>query len=265
MKLYNILKGTLLLSVLAAAGCSEVTLDKYNGEENSVYFGMINTNPSKKSTFLDSTTFSFGEYVDLSDTTIYLRVNAMGDVYDVDRSFEYEVIDSLTTAVADVFYSLPERVCVIPANETCGYIPVKLHSCDEMKKRSMYYLAIQLKPNNNFNLDLKFEYVDKTNKQYVELTRHWLGMSMKIQKPASWFQVEPYFLDFSGDKYRLINQLCKLTKEDWVDMQFYNAEAYWVAVRNHLQKNIDAGTPIMEENDRTGKKQVMKVRGLTGI
>lgn len=127
------------------------------------------------------------------------------------------------------------------------------------------YLTLQLKPSTDFTLNLKQEYVDKENGKYVELLRHWIGVSSRVQKPVSWYRVESFFLDFTSDKYNLINELCHLTKNDWDSMQSYLAEAYWVAVRNHLQVNINAGTPVMERNERTGRMQVMKVKGLTGV
>lgn len=265
MKKRFIYSGILLAGICLWGACSEVGLDTYQPDQNSVYFGMLNGKRSEKNVFVDTTRFSFGDYENTPDTVIYIRVNALGGVSTVDRTFEYEVVDSLTTAIEGVFYTLPEEACVVPANQTFGLIPVHIYYSTQMKASPMYYLVLQLKPNEYFNLDLKLEYVDKTNKQYVQLTRHWVGMSSRIQKPAKWFQVEQYFLDFSSDKYKLINQLCKLNKTDWDNMAFYIAEAYWVAVRNYLQEQINAGTPVMEENDRTGKKQIMKVKGLTGV
>lgn len=254
-----------LVSMFCWGGCSTVGFDTYDTAQNSVYFGMTNPNTSQKNVFVDTTVFSFGEFEKVTDTVIYIRVNALGGFFDTDRTFEYEVVDSLSTAIEGDIYTLPEKTGVIPANATCGYIPVRMHNTAALKKRAMFYLVLQLKPNENFNLDLKLEYVDKVNNNFVQLTRHYVGISNRIQQPESWYKVSGYFLDFSSDKYKLINELCHLVKEDWETMQFYTAEAYWVAVRNYLQERIDAGEPVMEEHPRTGRKQIMKVKGLTGI
>lgn len=257
--------GSLFLGIGLLGSCSKEGLETYESGRNSVYFGVENKIKTNPNVFVDTTIFSFGDHELVQDTILMIRVNALGDFSSVDREFEYEVVDSLTNAIEGTFYTLPEARCVIPAGSTCGYIPVHVYYSNEMKKLPMYYLVLQLKENVNFNLDLKLEYVDKLNDKYVQLTRHWVGISSRIQKPASWYKVEQYFLSFSSDKYKLINGLCHLTKEDWVDMQFYIAEAYWVAVRNYLQQQIDAGQPVMEENERTGRKQIMKVKGLTGV
>lgn len=263
-------RGLLFMVVLVAGlfcmeGCSKTGLDTYNISECDIYFGMENMNKGKKQVFVDTTTFSFGDYKDLPDTVVLIRVNALGGVSAQPRMFEFEVVDSLTTAIEGSYYTLDGNTGVIPANATCGYISVHLYYQENMKDRAMWYLTLQLKPGTDFTLNLKQEYVDKENGKYVELLRHWIGISSRIQKPASWFRVEAFFLDFTGDKYNLINEVCHLTRNDWDSMQSYIAEAYWVAVRNHLQVNIDAGTPIMERNERTGKMQIMKVKGLTGI
>lgn len=255
--------GILWITICCLGGCSKVGLSTYVPEETSVYFGMENTNRSLSNVFVDSTVFSFGDYTNITDTTLNIRVNALGGISPVDREFEFEVVDSLTTAKG--FYTITGNTGVIPANSTHTFIPIRLTYSDEMKKQPMFYLVLQLKPNANFNLDLPLEYVDKANDKYVHLTRHWVGVTSRIQKPKLWYVVEQYFLDFSSDKYKLINELCHLTKDDWSKMTFYIGEAYWVAVRNHLQKCIDEGNPVMQEDDRTGKKEYMKVKGLTGV
>lgn len=261
-----IFMGLLGIGIYFLGGCSKVGFDTYDVSESNIYFGMENTKKSQKNVFVDTTVFSFGEYENTSDTTIYIRVNAMGGLSEVERTFEYEVVDSMTTAKVGEFYELPEKTGIIPAGSTCGYIPVIIHNCNSMKDRATWFLVLQLKPNQNFNLDLKQEYVDNNNQQYVELTRHWVGMSARIQKPASWVHAaEQYFLEFSSDKYKLINQLCHLTKSNWDNMQYYLAEPYWIVVRNYLQKKIDQNDPVMERNERTGRLQIMKVKGLTGV
>lgn len=237
-------------------------LDTYEPGETSVYFGMKNGNRSLPNVFVDTTVFSFGEYTNLTDTTVNIQVNALGGISMEDREFEFEVVDSLTTAGG--FYTLTGTTGVVPAGETCGFIPVRLTYSDKMKKQPVFYVVLQLKPNANFNLDLKYEYVDKVNDKYVELTRHYVGVSSRIQKPKEWFRVEQYFLDFTSDKYKLINQLCELTKKDWDSMNFTVGESYWVVVRNYLQKRIDDGDPVMEE-DALGRKRKMVVKGLTGL
>lgn len=252
--------------ILLFSRCSKDGLDTYESTENSVYFGMENPTKATKNVFVDTTVFSFGDHEGVTDTIINIKVNALGGFFNRPRPFDFEIVDSLTTAIEGKHFTLSiEGQGVIPANEVCGYIPVRLTFTDDMKDKAMWYVVLQLKPSEEFSLDLKREYVDVSNDQYVELTRHWVGVTSRIQKPQRWYQVEQYFLDYSSDKYKLINEICHLEKKDWDDIKFYVAEAYWVAVRNYLQENIDAGHPIMERNERTGRKQVMKVKGLTGI
>lgn len=247
-------------------GCSQESLDTYDSSENSIYFGMENKSSAYSKVFLDTTVFSFGDHENITDTTVMIRVNALGGYFYEPREFEFEVVDSLTTAKEGIHFTLPEtRKGVIPAEATCGYIPVHITYNADMKNRAMWYLVLQLKPNRYFNLDLKLEYVDKNNDEYVQLTRHCIGISARIQQPESWFRVAEFFGTFSSDKYKLINMVCGLTKEDWEVMQRNIGEVYWIAVRNYLQLRIDAGDPVMEEDERTGRKQIMVVTGLTGI
>lgn len=247
-------------------GCSQEDLDTYDTSRNSIYFGMRNPSSATKNEFVDTTMFSFGDYENITDTTVMIWVNVLGGMVSEPREFEYEIVDSLTTAIEGVHFTIDGKgKGVIPGKAVGCYIPIHIIYSDGMKDRAAWYVVLQLKANANFNLDLKKEYVDKNNGTYIELTRHWVGMSARIQKPQRWYRVQQYFLDFSEDKYKLINQLCHLTKDSWDNMQFYIAEAYWVAVRNYLQERIDAGDPVMEKDERTGRMQPMKVKGLTGI
>lgn len=264
-KIAWILTGILLPGVYLLGGCSQEGLDTYDTSRNEIYFGMENRNKSQANVFVDTTVFSFGEFPNTPDTVIYIRVNALGGISAADRTFEYEVVDSLTTAQEGTFYALSETTGVIPADSTHGYIPVQIYNKVDMKKKPMYYLTLQLRENENFSLGLQQEYVDKLNDKYVQLTRHYVGMSVRVQKPANWYKVENYFLTFSEEKYKLINELCHLTREDWDNVRFYVFEVYWITVKNYLQDQINKGNPVMEEDMRTGRKTPMKVNGLTGI
>lgn len=127
----------LTAGLLGMGGCSKINLDTYNTSECDIYFGVENTNKGKKQVFVDTTTFSFGDYKDLPDTVVLIRVNALGGVSAQPRTFEFEVVDSLTTAIEGSYYTLDGYTGVIPANATCGYIPVHLYFRDDMKNQAM--------------------------------------------------------------------------------------------------------------------------------
>lgn len=266
MKKSGFLWLTMIWGSLLWSGCSKDDLDTYDPSRNSIYFGMLNPSSATNNVFVDTTLFSFADHEGVTDTVIQIQVNALGGFFNEPREFEYEIVDSLTTAVEGVHFTLPEeKKGIVPAQDACGYIPVHVLYSAGMKDRPVWYLALQLKPTKDFNLDLKLEYVDKNNNEYVQLTRHWLGMSSRIQKPERWYQIEQYFLDFSEDKYKLISQLCHLRKQDWDEITFYIAETYWIVVRNYLQKRIDEGNPVMVRDERTSRMKPMEVKGLTGI
>lgn len=239
--------------------CQEDALDVYSSAQSSIYFGMKNTNTALKNVFVDTTRFTFADFP-VTDTTLQLVVNVLGNYSEEPRAFKYEVVEDGTTAIAATQYELLEDDPVVLGKAIAGNIPVRL-KFDIALENTIVYLKLRLKANENFDLLLDKEYVDIQNGQCVNLLEHVIVFTAQVQAPQQWSK--DYFGVFSAKKYRLINQLCNKKPADWENLTMDDIEPMWVVVRNYLQEKMDKDDPLYEdEKDAQGNQVIMTVKGL---
>ena len=86
-----------------------------------------------------------------TDTTLSLKVNAVGEARDYDRVFNVAVVADSTTAVADQEYKDLSEQCVIKAGETSGLVNVTILRSDRVAEETVQ-LQLTLVPNEDFDL-----------------------------------------------------------------------------------------------------------------
>lgn len=140
----------------------------------------------------DSVLYTFRLYdKTVQEATINIVANLTGAMTDYDRTFELEVVDSLTNAPAG---SYEVGKCIMPANEYKVTVPVKVKrsvtGIDMAKKTAR--LALRVKPTN----DLGASVDDRVVYKIV-----WCDY---LIKPESWNIVSYYIGDFSQARFKFI-------------------------------------------------------------
>lgn len=164
---------------IATAVCMLFACEKgiptYSGEKN-VYF----------SNAADSSKISFAyEKENKNDSTINVRVYTTGPISDVDRPFKLTIIDSSTTAVSGVHYTLLNQGFVIKAGAAFVNLAFKLSRTAEMKSKS-YYINMVLEPNENFTTNYTWEYTNLKNKTRKQLMFYTIKIDDILSQPKAW-------------------------------------------------------------------------------
>lgn len=248
-----------------ALSCKESELITYPDGENSVYFGVENPNKSTANRFTDTTRFSFAELApNVKDSVITITVNALGNLADYDRLFEYTILKDGMTGVEGTDFERVKGATVIKAGQVSGTIKLKLKRTAEQVFTAVT-IRLQLIENSEFALDLKRETVDAINNKYVSLIEHTIVCADFVSEPSRWSQ-HGNLGDFTSDKYVLINQLCGLEAADWErSMIPSDRDVIWVITRNHLQSQIDRGLEFAVKERIPGGTRYMRVGGLKGL
>jgi len=169
----KILYIALCVIVVTQTSCSTDEI-KYFDSNNYVYFDeSVASGVSYPSL---SYTFAFQNST-VKETTYTIPVKFAGRFISKNATFTWNIVDSLTTAVAGKQYDLLDAgQQYIPANDSVGTAKIKLLRSSDMTNKS-YSIVLQLVPNENF----KIGPVDK-----VKIT-----VTDQIVKP-DWWTSSPY-------------------------------------------------------------------------
>lgn len=226
-----------ICTVWFMTGCSEDKLDIYNGR-NSIYFEVPDPIRASAGELTDTTRFSF---VDLAveDTLISIKVMVLGDIMGFDRYFKVGVIAEKTTALSGVNFSIEGDEFVVPADSVCGYVRVRLlHSTDLLD--TTYQIAFNLLPNDQFQLAVEKQVINKENNKYVDLLHHYLLFNDHLDKPLRW-DFQSLLGKWTPKKHLLINKLLDMKANDWNTIMPGQLTAISVYMRTYLQERIDQG------------------------
>lgn len=143
--LYLILMCTALIF---CAGCSTDEIDYFDSNEYISFNEPVASGQDYPSI---SYTFTFKD-ASVTTDTINIPVSFAGRYMDKDAEFTFKVIDTLTTAKADVHYRIlnPEKQ-IIPTHKNIGSAKILLIRTADMKTAS-YKLTLQLVENDKFKI-----------------------------------------------------------------------------------------------------------------
>lgn len=242
----------ILLFILSA--CSEDKLKLFDGPA-SLYFDQQSALGAR----LDTVAFSFG-LTSVNDTVFRIRVKGTGEVVDYDRSFRVEVERS-ENAREGVNYELPDEF-VFRANRSYDYLPVTLFRGGEDDDTTRF-ISFRLLPNDHFEVG-KLPYIlhGTNQKDTLDATRITLRFTSYMDKPLSWN--ESWLGYFSITKFILINDLCGISAQDWIDWGYAppigNMHAWIGMLENYLLMKLAEG-PEAAIKDPKGTKGYMTMRG----
>ena len=184
----------------------------------------------------DSVTFSFVAYAsDVTEKTIYVDAQVMGNVADHDRTVIIEVDPQLTTA-STAQYTAPTSV-VIPAGQAKGTFPVVLRRDASLQSKTVtLYLKVTA------NSDFKPGVNEENHIRFI-----WNDI---LSRPNNWSDLEPFFGAYSDVKYRFM-----LTNSDGAGdfstetMSWAQLMSYKIRFQNALNEYNAAhpGNPLTDE------------------
>jgi hypothetical protein len=147
----------------------------YSGEKN-IYFNNS----------LDSSKVSFAyDKENKKDSTINVRVYTTGPVSAVDREFKLTIIDTSTTAVKGVHYTILNEGFVIKAGAAFVNLAFKLNRTSDMTAKS-YYINMVLEPNENFTTNYTWEYTNLKLKTWKQLMFYTIKIDDMLAQPKAW-------------------------------------------------------------------------------
>jgi hypothetical protein len=195
-------------TALLLFACKKSTIPTYSGME-AIYF----SNSSDTSRIYDSSKITFAyDVLSKKDSTIRVRVYTTGQVKDYDREFKLTLIDSITTAVKDVNYSLVTNKLVIKAGTAFTYISFKLYRTPEMVSKT-YLINLLLEPNENFTTDYYWDWYNLTLKRGKSLLLYTITFDDIFSQPRNWFVDN--FGKFTRTKLNMLNAFFEIDMPQW--------------------------------------------------
>jgi hypothetical protein len=128
---------TLCLVATLFASCSKDEVDVFDSNN---YLSFKSSTISYTFTFLDAS---------VTDTLYKVPVQYAGRYMNQDANFTWQVVDSLTTAVAGTHYKLVDGQNIIPANKNAGTGEIHFMRTPDMKNTT-FVLTLQLVGNGTF-------------------------------------------------------------------------------------------------------------------
>lgn len=155
---------------LLVTGCKKEVEQMFDSPA-SVYFDFV---PERNEPRVDSVSFSFALFPGLATDTVFLPVRITGPRVNTDRKFKIAVVDSVTSAVADLHYKalLPEYT--MPADSGRVLVPIVLFSADPLLTEKTVRMKLKLVPSADFGV---------TTLSYDSAK---IIFSNRLEKPAWW-------------------------------------------------------------------------------
>lgn len=213
---------------LLLSACQE---NEMNGFENdgAVYFQL---NATDWTNTMDSVVYSFaGKGV--TEYTINLQVDLMGDAADYDREIGYRIDTDLTTAEEGLHYRPLEASYVLPAGAYSMQIPVTILGTDSRMENQMFQLAIRLEPSDDLGLGLSGRTLAR------------IQFSSMLTKPSYWDDMYMWG-DYSKVKHE---KLIELLGVDFpATYEEYSEDSYlWENYSNYLSQWFAENYPVNDE------------------
>ena len=199
----------ILLGLLSA--CQENKMDGFDSN-GAVYF---QTNPSDWNNLADSVLYSFAGK-DVTEKTLNLQVNLMGEAVGYDRKFRL-VVDQEKDA-----YSVQ--------------IPVILLRGDALMEKEILQLTLKLEASDDLQPGLTQRIVTR------------ILVTDMYMKPAYWERLWMWG-DYSVKKHSLLLELFEVDFPETVD-EYYDDYYLWSARANMISQYVEENYPVLDENNQ---------------
>ena len=210
------------------AGCQENEMTGFE-KDGAVYF-QIDANYWTNTG--DSVVYSFaGKGV--TEYTVNLQVDLMGEAVDWDREVRVSIDPELTTAEEGTHYRALEASYVLPAGAYNMQIPVTILGTDPRMENQAFQLAIRLEPSDDLELGLS----------YRTLAR--IQFSSMLTMPYYWDEF--YWGPYSKVKHEKLIELLGVDFPATED-EYYADYELWDVYCNYLSQWFAENYPVEDEN-----------------
>ncbi|MDR2284693.1 MAG: DUF4843 domain-containing protein [Sphingobacterium sp.] len=183
----KILKLIPVLFIVLFSSCEKEVVQPYAGGDR-VQFRPVSTNPNIR--YIENIAFSFAGKGAIEEHMMQIPIQIIGDIREHDRKVAITVDPEKTNAIEGVDYILSEDV--IPANESRGYINVKLLKTDALET-DIKVLSLRIVENEFFKPG------DKTQLAST------ISFYNQLVKPVDWdAYMARYFGAYSKRKHEFI-------------------------------------------------------------
>jgi hypothetical protein len=214
---------------ILSVACQE---NEMTGFENdgAVYF-QLNANDWRE--VADSIVYSFAGK-DVTEYTVNLQVDLMGEAVDWDREVRVGIDPELTTAEESTHYRALETSYVLPAGAYTMQIPVTILGTDPRMENQAFQLAIRLEPSADLGLGLS------------QRTLARIQFSAMLTMPYYWDEF--YWGKYSKVKHEKLIELLGVdfpaTEDEYYDDDYYYT---WDAYCNYLSQWFSENYPVYDE------------------
>ncbi len=258
----KLIYGIFAISMLTAlAGC-EKEIKTYDGVEGlyfDVQWGAAHGNYTLWAHQI-YTPLEFGKYA-ATDSTVQVKVMAVGETKDYDRPFTVVINQENTKAELGKDYNEFDGNGVIKAGETCGYVYLTVNRTEKMKTDTVR-ICLQLLENEYFELpftsfgdvpgrwpDIQTQYMEDTDPRF-----HNIFATDILSKPEKWWGGETgggTWGKWTAKKFQLMMDLTNTTAEDYTTEKMPLARATVIkdAVLEYLNEQMKNGTPVLEDDE----------------
>jgi hypothetical protein len=195
-----------LLAAVTLFGCKKEALQVYDAKDN-VYLNYKDKDGNQDTSAL---TYSFAYNPSLSKDTVWVPVIISGKRVNHDRKFALTVVDSSTTANANLHYELLKPFYIMPADSGNVQVPVIIKNTDPLLADKSVNLTIRVSGGEDFDSTLP-----------LTLRTRSIYYSSRLEKPSWWIYWQGPLGDYSRVKHQLF--LISSGTTDLVDMSKPNA------------------------------------------
>lgn len=168
------------------ASCKKVSSLDYQAGSGAYFVGQQQR---------DSTNYSFANNVKvLSEDTIFLEIQILGDLANEERDIQLEAVDG-STAKEGLHYKLP--LVKLPAGGYSVLYPVILYNTPDLATKTVR-LELALKDNKDFTNGSRIT----SNRSFYN--RYKINFNNRLIKPDYWMYIQNYFGEYSDVKYRFM-------------------------------------------------------------
>jgi hypothetical protein len=156
--------------MVVLTACKKVEELRYESADN-IYFDLVDPGTQQH---IDSIVYSFALFPELDRDTILLPLRISGNRTTGERRFRVRVVDSSTTAQANLHYQPLEEQYLVPAGAGVVKVPVIIFNTDTALMNKMVRIKFRLESTDDLGVGLQ----------------HWdtlrLMFSNRLEKPVWW-------------------------------------------------------------------------------
>ena len=258
MKKYLYIICVSVMTLLYTSSCNK-DIELYSGCKSGIFIQEIYSTDiyGNPLSYMDSTSYSFANAAEnVTSGRVRLYVRAIGEVVGYDRPYIFKAMEG-TTGIEGEDFDLSENDFVIKANQAVDTVYVKLLRTAKLRKQTVR-LKVGVTPIDYF--ETPFTEYKNSSSWSADGNMHSavsfvINFHEKYSKPYYWSTCEPFFGDFSANKYAAMNAYMGWTSTDWNNagmsgqkIMYGKLDYFARYFGKYLLKRAEEGNPLLEED-----------------